>query len=91
MSRTGWEWFAELNGEDQERYIKNFGDDPNNNRVTGEFDRFMSSSYRSFGFFISCSFVWGNTDEGHGYWSDLSCREISFGGVRRMVKHSMTK
>jgi len=84
MSRTGWEWFAELNGEDQERYIKNF-------KRSDEFDRFMSSSYRSFQLFISCSFFWGNTDEGHGYWSDLSCREISFGGVRRMVKHSMTK
>lgn len=64
--KTGQQWLNQLPDWIQELWISNTKKDEKAQKW------FLSSTYSSMSSFISASFVWNETEQGHQFWNEVA-------------------
>ena len=82
MRKLGKEFYEYLSGNERVLWERNV--------EHHLYDTLLYSDYDSFHGFISQSFVWGDTPQGHRYWSEISNRVVSTNPRFKLTKHAMT-
>lgn len=86
MIKKGSYWFKLLSPEEQGFYVEALKNNDN-----ADFDFLMDYWFSDFRGFISGSFTWCGTEQGHNYWSDISNSERITEWGKNGIKYSMKK
>jgi hypothetical protein len=68
--KKGSYWFSFLSEKEQKEFRENV------KKVDDNFTELMNDEYSSFEFFISTSFLYSGTAQGHDYWMEICKRDV---------------
>lgn len=69
MKKDGHYWLNSLTSEERKRFLGYVGEEHEDVYF------YLSKEFNSFTDFVTGAFLWGSTDEGHGYWYGVSLRK----------------
>lgn len=73
--KNGFYWYDTLTEEQKGMWFENFVDEIEQKEYTTEIvESFLNNYFNSFREFLMTSFLWEESEEGYGYWDNLSFR-----------------